>query len=459
MTRTYWPDNSKSFKESWLIAPKLLFFCIGLVSFCMGNSISSYVVVNWGLSRPQSMASLCELVASVVGSLVFSNRADKRNIYRTTLAVCIIGFFLMTLGFGPHQMFHHQGSLPMLYRLFNSLLQFFLAGLYPVANALVLKKLASNSKNSYGRQRMFAPLGHLFVVLLIHVLQHFLQQHSLDFIIHLGLLALFSAVFLGVLFIFETEAKDSGMRGQEVGNSENVENSYSPCDESPLKHPDSIEKDEPVSVSPFKKLFTEPKFLVLFLGLLIAGVNRIFLKISWKLQVGILTENNFQGYMGKEAVYITCIAEALVYYFDENITQILGNNLMMALGHGLLILRTLGFAFMTPENINMKTFIFNSVQGIPNGLISLSAVHIASELASGATAQSIFDIPLRGLAFIFAMIIFENSWCWEVDSIRQVVSIRTICLSMSILGAIIILPIVFLDKIFPGKLSKKTSSV
>ena len=72
------------------------------------------------------------------------------------------------------------------------------------------------------------------------------------------------------------------MRGQEVGNAENVEKSNSLYNESlfyveNFEHPASIDKDESISFSPFKKLFTEPKFLVLFIGFLIAGVHSRYL--------------------------------------------------------------------------------------------------------------------------------------------------------------------------------------
>ena len=61
--------------------------------------------------------------------------------------------------------------------------------------------------------------------------------------------------------------------------------------------------------------------------------------------------------------YVNCIAEALVYFFDDQITQFLGKNLMMPLGLALLIIRTLCFTLMTPESIATKLFILNSVQG------------------------------------------------------------------------------------------------
>ena len=459
MTRTYFLDNSNSFNERWSIAPKLLFFCIGAIIFCLGDSLSRCGTECWELTTVQTLPNMSVHISSIVGSLVLSGIADNYGRYRSTLAACIIGYMLLVLGFGTPLPIS-QDAREIWFMFLLCIQSFLLAGLYPIANALVLNKLASKPKNYYGRQRMFAPLGHLAVALFFRVLSYIVNREaqSFDLIVHFIVLVFFSALFLGALSSIETETKDSGMRGQEVGNAENVEKSYSLHNESSFyahhfKQPVSIEKDEQVSVSPFRKLFTEPKFLVLFFGLLIAGVNGSFLRISWRLLIRYLTENNFQGYMDKEAVYISCIAEASIYCFDENITQVLGINMTMALGHGLLILRTLGFAFMTPESINMKTFIFNSVRGFPNGLISLSAVHVASELASGATAQSIFDITLSGLASFIAYTISEISFAGRLSSIVLVY------ITMGILGAIIILLIVFLDKMFPRKLSQKTSSV
>ena len=435
-----------------MIAPKLLFFCIGAIIFCMGDSFSRSGTESWNLTRIQTLPNMCVHISSIVGSFILSGIADKSGRYRSILVACIIGYVLLVFGIGTPLPIS-QDAREIWFLILLCIQGILLAGLYPIANALVLNKLASKSKNYYGRQRMFAPLGQLTVALFFGVLSKILGRQSFDLVVHFLVLVFFSALFLGALSHIETEAKDSGMRGQGVGNPENVEKSYSLYNESSFyahdfKQPVSIEKDEPV----FRKLFTEPKFLVLFLGLLIAGANCSYLNITWRLVFGYLNVNNFEGYMDKGAVYISCIAEASIYCFDENITQILGNNLMMALGHGLLILRALGFVFLTPKNIKMKTFIFNSISGFPNGLISLSAVHIASELASGATAQSIFDITLNGLATFIAYNIYEITF----DCLGQ---IATVYLTMSILGAIIIIPIVFLDKIFPRKSSQKTSSV
>ena len=457
MTRNYLPDNSKSFKERWLIAPKLLFFCIGAIFFSMGDSFSRSGTESWGLIRVQTLPNICVHISSIVGSFILSGIADKSGRYRSTLAACIIGYVLLVFGIGTPLPIS-QDAREIWFMFLLCIQGFLLAGLYPLANALVLKKLASKSKNYYGRQRMFAPLGHLTVALFFRVLSNNLERQSFDLVVHFLVLVFFSALFLGALSSIETEAKDSGMREQEVANAEKVEKSYSHYNESSFyahhfKQPVSIEKDEPAPVSPFRKLFTEPKFLVLFLGLLIAGVNGSYLKISWRLLIRYLNETNFEGYMDEEAVYITCVAEASIYCFDENITQILGNNLMMALGHVLLILRTLGFIFMTSENIKMKTFVFNSVRGIPKGLLTLNAVHTASELAKGAIAQSIFDTTLSGLATFITYNISEITFAGRLGKIA------TVYLTMSILGVIIIIPIVFLDKIFPRKSSQKTSSV
>ena len=78
------------------------------------------------------------------------------------------------------------------------------------------------------------------------------------------------------------------------------------------------------------------------------------------------------------------------------------------------------------------------------GLISLSAVHIASELASGATAQSIL-ISVNGLATFIAL------WI-TFDCLGQ---ITTVYLTMSILGAIIIIQSSFSIKSFPENQAKR----
>lgn len=154
--------------------------------------------------------------------------------------------------------------------------------------------------------------------------------------------------------------------------------------------------------------------------------------------------------------YVYCIAEALVYFFDDQITQFLGKNLMMALGLALLIIRTLCFTLMTPESITTKLFILNSVQGFLSGLFGLAAVQSASELVAGsnsAMAQCIFYIAPSGLA-TFLVNLYLNA----VDNFSLNI-VKGSYIGIGVLCTIILIPIMFLDKISPKKSSQKTSTV
>lgn len=459
MTKASSPETeaSKSFVERWLLAPKLIFFCIGAIKCCMGSSIPRNGYTNWRLEKFQTYQSGLVHIASIIGSLVLSKISDKSKMYRSTMAICVIGYALLVLamGFPSVPLSINQRSRVMLFQLLQALQHLFLAGFYPIANALVLNKLTSKSKDSYGRQRMFAPLGHLSLVLFYRALLNFYELKEFDFIVNLRVLVFFSGLFLITLIIF----KCSEMREQPDKYIEIIETPNNQVSLYPQysNQPASIvQKKESDSVSPFKKVFTDPKFLILFIAFIIAGFNSAYVKISYMYLIDKLTDFNFKIDSLNElgSFSLTSLAEASVYFFDERITQAVGNSWMMAIGYVLLILRTLGFAFMTKENIPITFFISNSIQGIPTGLISLSAVHFASELVAGATsanAQSIFDIPLSSLTILLALLF--------MDTYGNSGSIPVAYIVISIIGAVTLIPIMFLDKLFPRKSSQKTSSV
>ena len=462
MTKTSSPEaeTSNSFVERWLLAPKLIFFCIGAIKCCMGSSILRNGYTNWGLDMCESSPSGLVHIASIIGTLVLSKIADKSKMYRYTMAVCVIGYALLVLamGFPSVPLSINPSSRFMLFQLLQALQQIFLAGFYPIANALVLNKLSSKSKDSYGRQRMFAPLGYLSSVLFYRALLYFYELKEFDFIVYLRVLVFLSVLFLVALIIF----KCSEMRDQPDKNFEIIEKPNSQVSLYPQysNQPATIvQKNESNSVSPFKKVFTDPKFFILFIAFIIAGFNGAYVKLSYIYLIVKLTSVN---YFRIDTLYdigsfcLIGLAEASVYFFDERITQALGDSWMMAIGYALLILRTLAFTFMTKESINMTLFISYLTQGITTGLISLSAVHFASELAAGATsatAQSIFDVPLSSLA-IFLTLLFMNFYGHGRSG-----SISVAYIVISIIGAITLIPVMFLDKIFPKKSSQKTSFV
>ena len=428
MTRTHNPDASNSFNERWLLISKLMFFCIGVIELCMGESIFHTGAEIHSISNSGTKRNMMACIAFAIGSVLYSGIADESKKYGSTLAVCIIGHVLIILGMKvcPLQTFIDQDTREMCFELLQIVRHFLMAGFHPIANAIAL-----SSKGSFGSQRMFLPLGRLFMTLILLV--------SSDVNVRFGVLVFFSSVSLAAIFIFEIKVK-----------------SFDKSKEQMIDNDQPVSDDEPILVSPFRKLLTEPKFIVLCIGLLIAGINDIFIQASWKSQFLFVTGYRYRGNMKLGTTFVFCIAEALIYFFDDQIIQFLGKNLIMALGLILLIIRALCFAFMTPENIKMKLFILNFAQGFLSGLFGLAAVHCASDLVSGSTsaiAQSIFYIVPSGLATFLVNLYLNAINNFTLNNVKGSY------IGISVLSSIILIPTMFLDKIFPKKSSQKTSTV
>ena len=115
----------------------------------------------------------------------------------------------------------------------------------------------------------------------------------------------------------------------------------------------TIDDDQPASNDesipvPFKKLFrTEPKYLVLCIGLLIAGINSIYLQASWKSLFLFLTGHKYRGNMkpGTTLCLLHCGSFSLFLWWPNH--PIPRQNLMGWPLDPPLIIRTLCFTHDT----------------------------------------------------------------------------------------------------------------
>lgn len=404
------------FAEKFLIYPKLMFFCIGVISFCLSDPSST--LPRW---RAHMMPLILLILSSIIGSLILSIITDKYKMYRSMLA--IIGIALPLLAtFYPLQEAVQQDFYSLLpFHLLYVFQYFFLGGLVPIANALTLGKITSTEQ--YGAQHAFAPLGYLCFALL------FAQFPIMDFSFNYNIMLFFSIIFLVALYKFDVNADVAGQ--------------YQAKEQTQYK------KDQS---SPFKRLFTEPRFIILFIGLLISGFNSSYVKVTFKAFINSLADEDYSiKLMKNETLYLSCIFDAAVYFSHKQMIQSFGTNWMFAIGHGLLVLRTLGFYFITPgDDVPKKVFLFDITQGIISGLITLTSVQTAADLASNtvsATSQSIFNIAHTSLASFVVFFV----------SVIELTSIRTIYVTTSVLGIIILIIIGgFLDELFPRKSNPKS---
>ena len=97
------------------------------------------------------------------------------------------------------------------------------------------------------------------------------------------------------------------------------------------KEQTQYKKDQKFS---FKRLFTEPRFIILFIGLLISGFNSSYVKVTFKAFINSLADEDYSiKLMKNETLYLSCIFDAAVYFSHKQMIQSFGTNWMFAIGH------------------------------------------------------------------------------------------------------------------------------
>ena len=384
-------DKPESFMERWLIMPKLLYFLLNLYVYGFHTVMVFIFQKQWGFTYFEYGFASSVIITNFFGAMIWSSLADKTGRYKTIIVSSVILYTIVAISIlFPIFMEEHQKVYRYIYVFTGlALFNFFLSASFPLLDAQILGMMAANpkiSKEQFNNQRMFGAVGHLAATIITTQLydgKAVAVQQKYQTVFQLIVSAIFIlAVWIGVP---DVKPVKGGHHGHHGG------------------HKNEKGGDEPVVVpkSPVLACLSSASFTFFMLFISASGVVR---SITTNFQKPIATAIS-GGHVAKASymdigrtfsevfVYITAkyMKDAMGVYWVLVFSQMTG--IIRLWGYGLIDVKA-GYAYTVAS-------ILELLKGFNSGLISSSAIAIASSLAPPgceSTAQGLYSGNYSGLS-------------------------------------------------------------
>ena len=382
-------------RDEMLFYPKALYFGLNLVVYVMHALSANYFLDVWKLPiyKFGYISSLQGF--NFFGSLVWSHVADKINRPRLIIGLCATVYCVMmcALQANPFDKEKQVIATSVYMALVNGTAQFFLAGCFPLLDALILALLSRdprNSKEIFGRQRLWGTFGHCAATY-IGITGKFLMGYAGLFVMLVACTSFFvSMVVLGIPSNLNVNIHAGGHHGHGGGSHQNER-----------KDAAQIERERPTVGSPTIRLLSNPHFLFFMAFILIAGYVRAIMTNfqAYFISKVMLQKDTFVGHAGA----IRVVTEVGVFFFGKQLMAFMGPYWMLIFSQVAGILRILGYGLI-PVGVpgwELSVIPLELLKGLNTGLIVSSAVRLANDIAPrdcANTAQGLFSGIYTGLA-------------------------------------------------------------
>lgn len=378
-------DQPESFFERWLIMPKLLYFLLNAYVYGFHSLMAIFFLEKWKMTYYAYGFASSVIVTNFFGAMVWGGLADRTGRYKTIIIISVILYTAVAIGI-LFPVFEDESQ--KLYRYIYvfiglGLFNFFLSAAFPLLDAQILGMMAANpriSKEQFNNQRMFGAVGHLAATLAsMHLYNR--KEQSNQIIYQLVISAVFIlAVWFGVP---DVKPVKGGHHGHHGGHSKaGGEGVTAP--------------KNPILACLSNASFT---FFMLFVGA--SGVVRS-ITTNFQKPISVAISGGHTGkasYMdiGRTAsevfVYMTAkyMKDALGVYWVLVFSQLTGIARLWGLG---LVPLDASYAYVVASALEL-------LKGFNSGLISSSAISIASSLAPPgceSTAQGLYSGNYSGLS-------------------------------------------------------------
>ncbi len=398
------PKSVMSFFDHWLFMPKLLYFFLTMVTSSTHAFLYQYVSTTWHIQPHEFGYTNFVQFTNIFGSYIFARLADRTGAYRPILTSCIFGYcvFRCLLMF-PIFDYHSQYTLAMLHYLtINGAAFFFIGGTFPLLDALVMNQLSSNpeyNKEIFGRQRLFATIGHCVVGVLVDWAiksQYSKSNFENPLTIMFCVLIVTSVTFALLVFwgippsaIIETKESES-------------ENRFS------------------LSLNSKENLLMNPGFLFFLFTIFVAGIVR---SVITNYQSAYITaELHYDKSVVTDSIFIRVFPEVALFFFSKEVTQYLGIYWVLIIGHISGVLRMFGYTLIKgnqeyftissdgvqtlseispPRSITLYIYFLECLKGVNASFVISSATRIAADMAPkgmSSTAQGYTAAVWQGLS-------------------------------------------------------------
>jgi len=378
--------------ERWLIMPKVLYFLLNAYVYGFHSLVTIFFVNQWHLSYYMFGYASSVIVTNFFGAMIWSSLADKTGRYKTIIIASVVLYTAVAIGIlFPVFESEDQKYLRYAYVFVGlALFNFFLSAAFPLLDAQILGMMAANPKirkEQFNNQRMFGAIGHLVATLASMHLYNGKDQKN-QIIAQLFISTVFAlAVWFGVPDVKPVKGGHHGHHGGPAkAGGEAV---------AVPRHP--------ILACLSNASFT---FFMLFVGA--SGVVR---SITTNFQKPISTAIS-GGHAGK-ASYMDIgrtASEVFVYLTAKYMKDALGVYWILVFSQltGIARLWGLGLIPIGSQHAYLMASCLELLKGFNSGLISSSAIPIASSLAPPgceSTAQGLYSGNYSGLSMALGGII------------------------------------------------------
>lgn len=482
-----------TFAQEWNLVPKLLFLTLNLMMYAIHAMETSYYVGELNFKEYEvGFLSALQLIPFGV-SLLLSNVADAHHAHRE-MTIYLTACFCLVNSLSSIKALTAGNIVAMM--VLKTLSSTCAGAVFPFVDAMVVSMLAQRgafSKDSFGSQRMFGSLGHLFATSLSFRFNFYLVSHdAMFFLLNTAGLLFMLVVLLGTPADLKIE-KGGGHHHHHAPKTTSPGGHLSPAasaaSESPTRTPSpspmtgeqnaeaclkvaetvqlqtsSTPAPPPIHLggtSPVFRLLASVEFLAFLAFILTAGYSRSIMNIFQKhyiISVLGMPDNNLDF-----MEFFRTGSEMIIYYSSKHVISALGPHWVLLLSQASGLVRILIYSYYGTwfkDNksdyvwyIQTATIVFAELmKGLNTGMMMSCAIKVANEMApSGCegTAQSLLSGSYNALGLtvggIFSgLVIYWNYESGAQDALEKMFTYSAVISALFIIA--FFLKFAFVDK-------------
>lgn len=482
---SYGAGSEDSFMTRWLIMPKALYFMLNLFVYSLHSLLFDLFVKQWKFTYYEYGFITAILSMNFFGAMIWTTLADRTGRYKaiiTTTAVMytVVACWLLWFKTEEGEVLT-TGRIALVLTGFG-IFNLFLSAAFPLVDAMILGMLSTYprvSKDQFGNQRMWGAVGHFVATLVSMGLKAFFEKSNTSIMIfQLVVSILFIlAVWFGVKDV--QPVKGGHHHHHHHADKGIASPSPSPVSANPL-HQVPVAQALPMAPTPAPPsaaeelgaegqagqkhpvitLLCDPNFMFFMVFVACLGVVRSVSSSFQKLLVVDIAEGS---YLKTAVVDLARMAsEIFVYMIAKPMKNAMGVYWIMVFSQMMGVLRILGYAIIPIKSdyAYYATWGFELIKGFSSGMISSSAIPIASRIAPPGcenTAQGLFSGNYSGLSMAlgggiggFILWILYYKGCNE--SVHAQTMFLWVAIGCTVVTALMTMKYIFMDRVIgiPG---------
>ena len=419
-------ESKESFAIRWLIMPKILYFMLNLFVYGFHSLLFMLFIKQWKFAY--YMYGYATLIVSMnfFGALIWSSLADRTGRYKLIIIGTAIAYTIVACSMLLFKA--EEGEKLTMYKIVLvfvgfGFFNFFLSAAFPLVDAMILGMLSTYpnvTKDQFGNQRMFGAIGHFVATLCAMTLYRSKDDVLSVFIFQLVVSTIFIlCVWFGVK---DVQPLKGGHHHhyQPPNKTRNFASRGSPTASAPLHQvpvsqalamaptpapPAAVEElsaeGQAGQKHPVRTLLLDPNFLFFMLFIACLGVVRSVSSSFQKLiAVDIAHGSNVMAALVDGG---RMVSEIFVYLVSKRLKNAMGIYWILIFSQVMGILRILGYANVSIDAsyAYWAAWGLELIKGFSSGLVSSSAIPIASRIAAPGcenSAQGLFSGNYSGLS-------------------------------------------------------------